>query len=46
MKDINPRADQFPEYRQAVRELCAQFPVSIGSASNQPPPTRKNLCKP
>jgi acyl-CoA dehydrogenase len=26
MKDINPRADQFPEYRQAVRELCAQFP--------------------
>jgi len=26
MKDINPRADHFPEYRQAVRELCAQFP--------------------
>jgi acyl-CoA dehydrogenase len=26
MKDINPRADQFPEYRQAIRELCAQFP--------------------
>src|SRR5580698_6337425 len=26
MKDINPRADHFPEYRQAVRELCARFP--------------------
>jgi acyl-CoA dehydrogenase len=26
MKDINPRADHFQEYRQAVRELCAQFP--------------------
>ncbi len=26
MKDINPRADQFPDYRQAIRELCAQFP--------------------
>jgi acyl-CoA dehydrogenase len=26
MKDINPRADQFSEYRHAVRELCAQFP--------------------
>ncbi len=26
MKDINPRADRFPEYRQAIRELCAQFP--------------------
>src|SRR5580658_4639083 len=26
MKDINPRADLFPEYRQAIRELCAQFP--------------------
>jgi acyl-CoA dehydrogenase len=26
MKDINPRADQFAEYRRAVRELCAQFP--------------------
>jgi hypothetical protein len=25
MKDINPRAEQFPECRQAVRELCAQF---------------------
>jgi len=26
MKDINPRADEFPEYRQAIRELCAHFP--------------------
>jgi len=25
MADINPRADEYPEYRQAVRELCAQF---------------------
>ncbi|HEY1342094.1 MAG TPA: acyl-CoA dehydrogenase family protein, partial [Bryobacteraceae bacterium] len=25
MKDINPRAADFFEYRQAVRELCAQF---------------------
>jgi acyl-CoA dehydrogenase len=25
MKDINPRSDQFGEYRQAIRELCAQF---------------------
>jgi acyl-CoA dehydrogenase len=26
MRDINPRSEQFPEYRQAIRELCAQFP--------------------
>jgi acyl-CoA dehydrogenase len=26
MRDINPRSDQFPEYRQAIRELCARFP--------------------
>ena len=25
MKDINPRASLFEEYRQAVRELCGQF---------------------
>jgi len=25
MADINPRADEYPEYRQAVRELCARF---------------------
>src|SRR5437867_1530741 len=25
MKDINPRSTEFPEYRQAVRELCRQF---------------------
>ena len=25
MKDINPRSHLFPEYRLAVRELCAQF---------------------
>jgi acyl-CoA dehydrogenase len=25
MSDINPRARQFPEYRQAVRELCSRF---------------------
>jgi acyl-CoA dehydrogenase len=25
MKDINPRSEEFPEYRQAVRELCRQF---------------------
>jgi acyl-CoA dehydrogenase len=25
MADINPRADEYPEYRKAVRELCAQF---------------------
>jgi acyl-CoA dehydrogenase len=25
MKDINPRSAQFQEYRQSVRELCAQF---------------------
>src|SRR5215472_4547433 len=25
MKDINPRASDHPEYRQAVRELCARF---------------------
>src|ERR1044071_5586779 len=25
MKDINPRANQFEEYRRAVRELCARF---------------------
>jgi acyl-CoA dehydrogenase len=25
MHDINPRAAQFPEYRRAVRELCADF---------------------
>ncbi len=25
MKDINPRANRFPEYRQAIRELCRQF---------------------
>ncbi len=25
MADINPRADQYPEYRLAVRALCAQF---------------------
>jgi acyl-CoA dehydrogenase len=25
MADINPRADQYPEYRQAVRDLCARF---------------------
>ena len=26
MKDINPRAHLYEEYRQAVRELCGQFP--------------------
>ena len=26
MKDINPRAGQFAEYRHAIRELCAGFP--------------------
>ncbi len=26
MKDINPRAAEFSEYRQAIRELCAAFP--------------------
>src|SRR5215467_4534068 len=26
MKDINPRSLEFAEYRQGVRELCAQFP--------------------
>jgi len=26
MKDINPRAGQFVEYRHAIRELCAAFP--------------------
>ena len=25
MVDINPRADEYKEYRQAVRELCGQF---------------------
>ena len=25
MKEINPRASEHPEYRQAVRELCSQF---------------------
>jgi acyl-CoA dehydrogenase len=25
MTDINPRASDFQEYRQAIRELCAQF---------------------
>jgi acyl-CoA dehydrogenase len=25
MKDINPRSTEFPEYRQAIRELCRQF---------------------
>ncbi|HVB34087.1 MAG TPA: acyl-CoA dehydrogenase family protein [Patescibacteria group bacterium] len=25
MKDINPRSSVFPEYRQAIRELCKQF---------------------
>ena len=25
MKDINPRSNEFPEYRQAIRELCRQF---------------------
>src|SRR5437588_8829048 len=25
MKDINPRCNQFPEYCQAIRELCSQF---------------------
>ncbi|HLK62166.1 MAG TPA: acyl-CoA dehydrogenase family protein [Bryobacteraceae bacterium] len=25
MKDINPRSAEFPEYRQAIRELCRQF---------------------
>src|ERR1022692_1870993 len=25
MKSISPHADQFPEYRAAVRELCARF---------------------
>src|SRR5262245_11303730 len=25
MPDINPRADEYKEYRQAVRELCGQF---------------------
>ena len=25
MADINPRADEYTEYRQAVRELCARF---------------------
>ena len=25
MADINPRAHEYPEYRTAVRELCAQF---------------------
>ena len=25
MADINPRAHQHQEYRQAVRELCGQF---------------------
>src|SRR5712671_5464221 len=25
MADINPRAHEYQEYRQAVRELCAQF---------------------
>jgi acyl-CoA dehydrogenase len=25
MKDINPRAEQFAEYRQAIRQLCAAF---------------------
>lgn len=25
MKDINPRSNEFGEYRQAVRDLCAQF---------------------
>jgi acyl-CoA dehydrogenase len=25
MSDINPRSSEYPEYRRAVRELCAQF---------------------
>jgi acyl-CoA dehydrogenase len=25
MADINPRADEYQEYRQAIRELCGQF---------------------
>ena len=25
MTDINPRAHEYPEYRQAIRELCGQF---------------------
>jgi len=25
MADINPRAHEYPEYRQAIRELCGQF---------------------
>lgn len=28
MKDINPRSNDFQEYRQAVRELCSQFGAS------------------
>src|ERR1700678_2590358 len=40
MKDITHRADQCPEYRQAVRELCALFPnqywQSIETAARYP----------
>jgi acyl-CoA dehydrogenase len=28
MKDINPRAHIFEEYRRAIRELCSRFPSS------------------
>jgi acyl-CoA dehydrogenase len=28
MKEINPRAELFPEYRSAIRELCRGFPSS------------------
>ena len=45
MKDINPRADQYPEYRQAIRELCAQFPNQYWQRIETPLPTRKSSCK-
>jgi acyl-CoA dehydrogenase len=28
IRDINPRSDDYAEYRQAIRELCGRFPSS------------------